>query len=79
MMPYPLKDNLGVRCVTNWYQRMKTTLGLLGIMHESYENIFWRNLMGNTLYYPIPKNLSKPLLKRGMSSFTVYRFFGISK
>jgi hypothetical protein len=26
-------------CVTNWYQSMVTTLGLLGLMHESYENI----------------------------------------
>jgi hypothetical protein len=27
-------------CVTNWYQSMVTTLGLLGLMQESYENIF---------------------------------------
>jgi hypothetical protein len=40
MMPHPLKEHLGVRCVTNWYQSMTTTLGLLGLMHESYENIF---------------------------------------
>jgi hypothetical protein len=38
MMPHPLKD-LGVGCVTNWYQSTTTTLGLLGLMHESYENI----------------------------------------
>jgi len=29
MMPHPLKEYLGVGCVTNWYQRMTTTLGLL--------------------------------------------------
>jgi hypothetical protein len=26
-------------CATNWYQSTATTLGLLGLMHESYEII----------------------------------------
>ena len=39
MMPHPLKEYLGVGCITNWYQSMATTLGLLGIMHESHKNI----------------------------------------
>jgi hypothetical protein len=76
MMPHPLKEHLGVGCVTNWYQSMTTTLGLLGLMHESYENIFGRTLRGNTLSYPIPKKFSKPLPKRGMKPIVVYRCFG---
>jgi hypothetical protein len=45
LMPHPLKEYLGVGCVTNWYQSMETTLGLLGLMHESHKHII-RNLMG---------------------------------
>jgi hypothetical protein len=39
MMPHPLKEHLGVGCVTNWYQSMETTLGLLGLMHESHKEV----------------------------------------
>jgi hypothetical protein len=38
-MPHPKKGYLGVGCVTNWYQSMDKTLGLLGLMHESHKNI----------------------------------------
>jgi hypothetical protein len=37
-MPHPLKEHLGVGCVTNWYQTMFTTLGLLGLMDELHKN-----------------------------------------
>jgi hypothetical protein len=40
MIPHPLKEHLGVGCVTNWYQSMVTTLGLLGLMHESHKEVF---------------------------------------
>jgi len=45
MMPRPLKEYLGVKCVTNWYQRKETTLGLLGLIHESIK-ILLENFMG---------------------------------
>jgi hypothetical protein len=34
------KENLSCRsgCVTNWYQSMVTTLGLLGFMNELHKN-----------------------------------------
>jgi hypothetical protein len=43
LMSHPLKDHLGVGCVTNWYQSMVTTLGLLGIMDESLKTSIWSN------------------------------------
>jgi hypothetical protein len=45
MMPRPLKEYLGVKCVTNWYHGMATTLGLLGLMHDLHKNII-RELYG---------------------------------
>jgi hypothetical protein len=36
-MPHPYKGYLGVGCVTNWYQNMETTHGLLGLMDESHK------------------------------------------
>jgi hypothetical protein len=55
---------------------MVTTLGLLGLMHELYENISGGNLRGNTLSYRIPNRCRKPLLKRGMIFFIVDKCFG---
>jgi hypothetical protein len=37
MMPHPLKENLAVGGVTNWYNITTTTLGLLGLMHKSHK------------------------------------------
>jgi hypothetical protein len=46
MVSHLLKEYLGVRCVTNWYQSMPTTLGLLGLMHESHKKILLENFIG---------------------------------
>ena len=32
-------------CVTNWYQSMVTTLGLLGLMHESHKEVLLSALL----------------------------------
>ena len=37
-------------CVTNWYQSMVTTLGLLGLMDKLFKNSIWSTFKRVTLY-----------------------------
>jgi hypothetical protein len=71
MMPHPLKEHLGVGCVTNWYQSMVTTLGLLGIMDKSHKNIFKGILRVTPYLTSFLKSLVKILLKKRMKLSTM--------
>jgi hypothetical protein len=72
LMPHPLKEHLGVGCVTNWYQSMVTTLGLLGLMDESLKKSIWSTFKRVTLYLTsFLKVWLKMLLKKRMKLSTV--------
>jgi hypothetical protein len=54
---------------------MTTTLGLLGLMHESHKNII-RGVYGVTPLTPSIRNLFEPIMKRGTKASTIDRCFG---
>jgi hypothetical protein len=57
-------------CVTNWYQSVITTLGLLGLMDESLQNHIWNTFKRVTLYLTsFLKSLVKNVIKEKNETF----------
>ena len=62
--------------MTNWYQIMVTTLGLLGLMDKSFKNSIWSTFKRVTLYLiSFLRSLVKNVIKEKNETFYyVYAF-----
>ena len=50
-------------CVTNWYQSMVTTLGLLGLMNELRRSFVWNTPKRSNPYINLPNQKMKLRMK----------------